>query len=255
MDITTKSEILALIDQMPNGLANLPGEVFSTGSMSITPGDFYIAGLNPGFGTSYPTIRDHVSNWSLENYSAFLDQCWKEKCWNIDCYGLQVSARCYCKRGVEKHQVAVQKIIKRAKSGVNLRHVFATNAIFVKSDDANNFRLEYGISLKTAFDYCWPIHQYLLSKIRPKVILSLGFSEGASAFSFFGNKANKVGSIESHFVSGRKYPSFKWANMTFNLSVGEIDALVIGIRHPSYVPDATNTEVFTDLISARLTNS
>jgi hypothetical protein len=217
MAANLKAQLIQLLDQMPGNFAALPGEVFATGMLSLARGDFYIAGLNPGSGRSYPTIRDHVANWSLDSYSAFLDQCWKERCWNVDCYGLQVRANCNCPRGTHSLQKAVQKIIEKARPGLDPRKVFATNAVFAKSDSAESFRKETRVSLIKAFDACWPIHQFFLSQIRPRVILSLGYAEGASAFSLFGGKANEVGSIDSHFVPGRKFPSFKWVDMKFSL--------------------------------------
>jgi hypothetical protein len=251
MPFDLKTQLVKLLDRMPGNFSALPGEVFSTGTSSLRGGDLYVLGLNPGFGTAYPTIRDHVVNWSLESYSAFVDQCWQKRCWNTDCFALQGNARCSCQRGTKAHQRAVQRIVERAKPGQDLRLVFATNAIFAQSASAASFKKQTGLSLSQAFDACWPVHQFFLSHIRPKVILSLGYSQDASAFALIGKKAEIVENVECHFVSNRKYPSFKWSEMQINLGYGTpLTALVVGIRHPSYVPDAADTSEFSELIAS-----
>ena len=244
-----KLAIVQLLLASPDQIGDLPGEVFSTGSKALAPSDLYVVGLNPGFGCSYRTIRSHVEDWSLDHYSAFLDQCWKEQCWNKDSYGMQTMSGCGCVKGVDKHQQAVQRLIQRARPGIDRRRVFATNAVFAKSDSEDSCRQETGLTLSRAFDSCWPIHQLFLTIIQPRVILSLGYAEGASAFSLFGRKAAQIGEVRSHSVHGRKFPSFKWANMTFNLGAANITCLVVGVRHPSYVPDAANTQEFSDLLA------
>ena len=245
--------LLQLIDQMPGDFANLPGEVFSTGALAMAPGDLYVVGLNPGFGNVYPTIRDHVAEWSLESFSAFTDQCWNERCWNTDCRGLQVDARCTCQRGTHPHQIAVRRIVERARPGLDIRSVFATNAIFARSHSADSFSTEVGLSLGKAFSVCWPIHRYFLSIVRPRVIVSLGYMDGSSAFDLFKRKASLVSSVDAHFVPGRKFASFKWAEMTFELEAVKLSALVVGVRHPSYVPDAADNETFAHLVAKPMT--
>lgn len=244
-----KSKIISLLATSPMKIGDLPGEVFSTGSSAISPGDLYVAGLNPGFGTAYRKVRSHVEDWSLEHYSAYLDQCWNERCWNEDCYGKQEKSSCKCKRGTNAHQKAVQQMIHRARPGLDPRNVFATNAVFVKSDSAATFRKETGFTMFQAFESCWPVHQLFLSIVQPRVILSLGYAEGTSAFSLFGRKAARVGDSRSFSVPGRKFASFKWRNMTFDIGEQQFNCLVVGVRHPSYVPDATNTKEFSDLFS------
>ncbi len=243
-------QLLEILDRMPDNFSSLPGEVFSTGTNSLRPGDLYILGLNPMFGTAYPTIRNHVANWSLDAYSAFTDQCWQKRCWNMDCYGLQENAGCNCRRGTQPHQRAVQRIVEMARPGQDIRTVFATNAIFASSTDADRFKRETGFSLPKAFDVCWPAHQFFLSHVQPKVILSLGYSQNASAFSLIMKKAGRIGHINCHTVPNRKYPSFKWCEIEIDVGEMLLSTLIIGIRHPSYIQDAADTPIFTELIAS-----
>jgi hypothetical protein len=244
-----QKEIVELLDCSPAGIGNLPGEVFSSGIEALSKGDLYIAGLNPGGGVSYPSLHNHVRDWSWSNYSAFIDQCWKQSCWDADCYGMQRNSNCACTRGTDSHQRAVQRMVARADLGLDLRKVFATNAVFVKSNSGDSFYEETGLTLKDAFENCWPIHELLLSIVWPRAILSLGYQIGKSAYSFFKTKATQVGKEGSFTVAGRTFPSFRWAQMTFDVRGRTMRCLVVGIRHPSYVPDAADCPEFTSLLA------
>ena len=139
---------------------------------------------------------------------------------------------------------------ERACPGLDLTKLFATNAVFASSASATSFSAEAGLSLASAFDACWPIHEYFLSIVRPRVILCLGYQDGGSAFWLLKRKARPGSEVPltSHTPSGRKFPSFKSAQMISDLRGGELSSLVVGIRHPSYVPDAANTSEFANLI-------
>ncbi len=249
MQDALRNQILTLLDGAPNGLASLRGEVFSSGTSSLAVGRLYVVGLNPGAGASYPTVREHVARWDLEHYSAYTDQCWETHCWNRDCYGFQSRADCQHQRGSSAHQKAVVRMIGRAAPHETARSVFSTNAVFAKSESADTFRAETGLSLRSAFEGCWPVHQLLLSIVRPSVVLSLGYQQDGSAYSFFRRKAHWASASEGeHFVPGRKFASFKWTDMTFKLGTSTLKCLVVGIRHPSYVPDAADCQEFEQLL-------
>ena len=241
-----RTEILQLLNAAPKGLAALPGEVFSSGWSALRPGRLYVAGLNPGAGDMYPSLRDHVSNWTETNFSAYTDQCWNPVCWNLDCIGRQHGANCPHPRGTDRHQQAVARAIQRAN--LDPQDVFATNAVFAKSDSAATFLPETGMRLGDAFNACWPIHEYFLSIIQPEIILSLGYAKDSSAYSFFGRKSEQLEPERKHFTPTRRYASFKWTRRRFNLRNGSHSCLVIGLRHPSYVPDAGDCAEFEALV-------
>lgn len=244
------SHILSLLESAPAGLASLPGEVFSSGASTISAGTLYVVGLNPGGGAAYPSLREHVRSWNLNDFSAYTDQCWDHECWNRDCYALQTGANCTHARGTDPHQLAVVRAIQRLRPGLHPRDVFATNAVFAKSVSAETFSNETGVTLKRAFDACWPIHQFLLSEVQPRLILSLGFAEGASAYSFFSRKAHPLAPELAHYEKGRRFASFKWAPMRFDLPTGSLTCLVVGLRHPSYVTDAADSPEFQALVNS-----
>jgi len=130
-----KARVQGMLNATPSlsRFSDLPGQVFSSGLNALKPGSIYIVGLNPCDGKVYPSIRDHVSRWELDNFSAFVEQCWSPECWNKDCHGLQKSLRCSHGRGSGPHQIAVQRIVKRALPGADIRSVFATSMPLVLS--------------------------------------------------------------------------------------------------------------------------
>ncbi|MFA5941847.1 MAG: hypothetical protein WC809_21060 [Sinimarinibacterium sp.] len=253
MHSSQKADIVRLLNEMPGSFANLPGEIFSSGLSALTPGDFYLAGLNPMAGSRYPTLRDHIADWRLDSFSAFLHQCWNKTCWNVDCYGLQHSLQCTHERGTDRHQMAVRRLMERARPGFDLARLFATNAVFARSASASSFQKENGLSMAQAFDVCWPLHKYFLSIVRPSIILCLGYQQGGSAYSLFSRKAaGGLVTPVSSFTAGRKFPSFKSTEMTFDINGGRLSCLIVGIRHPSYVPDAADTSEFAELVTRHL---
>lgn len=142
-------------------------------------------------------------------------------------------------------------MMKRAAPNSDLTTVFATNAIFARSESMQSLASETGFSLVQAFDVCWPLHEYFLGIVRPRVIMCLGSQEQGSAYWLFKRKAVR-GSIEpllSHAPTGWKYAAFKSARMSFELSTGTLSCLVVGVRHPSYVQHAADRPEFSRLIA------
>lgn len=252
------SEHVRAITERLGDFGKLKGEVFSSGWDTLTKGDIYVMGLNPGSGDSYCSISDHVANWKWKNYSAFLDQCWENVCWNRDSYGPQISSECHktesCKRGNDRQQKATSKIITATLDALGVRQdvrkVFATNAVFAKSQSAETFNVEVSkqghanLTLKKAWDICWPVHQYMLSRVQPQVIVCLGHAEPGSAYSFMRRVCAVSPDNHDRQVTGKnKCADFKWCQAVLPKSddlniANEHKVLLVGIRHPAYMPNA-----------------
>ena len=130
-----KQAVLNAMSEVPKEIQKLGGKIFFSGLSALKKGDFYLAGLNPGEGTAYPSLKQHLEDWTLENFSAYVHQCWEDACGNKDCYGMQEKLTCKCMRGDTKHQRGVRRIL--ARCGKLISHeVFATQAVFVKSHSA-----------------------------------------------------------------------------------------------------------------------
>ena len=251
MNNANVQRVLGVIDTLPDPLKDLPGEVFSSGVEALAPGELYIVGLNPMFGTAYPTIREHVANWRFSNFSSFRHQCWNKACWDRDCFGFQEKIPCSCDKGASRHQKAVMSIIKRATDRAPTE-IFATNALFACSRSADTFKHDTGYSMTAAFKYYWRVHQELLAIVRPKVIISLGYAEGASAYSFFRIMAGKQWMpIDQVRLPNRRFASYKWAQASFKIEGQTLPVTMIGVRHPSYVQNAADTPEFSQLVRQR----
>jgi hypothetical protein len=226
--LALKEEIVRRVSDSLADFEDLPGEVFSSGLSALAPDDYYVMGLNPCGGGNYPSIADHVKNWELIDFSGFTDQSWAPEDWKIDCYQLQRLIDCVERRGKSVHQRTVAKLISAISPGKDIRSIFATNAIFAASKSAQSFREETGISLTDAFKKCWPIHQYFLSVVRPKIIICLGYGETDSAYSLMRSLTMPDSSVERRH---RGYKCFLGNIVTENIT---LHSMVLGVFHPSY---------------------
>lgn len=231
-----KEKLLSVIDSRLGDMSKRKGEVFSSGIDTLRKGDLYIMGLNPGGGEKYLPIWDHVSNWNVDEFSAFTDQCWMQECWDSDTYARQKeNSKCVgekCMKGKDRHQEVIVKILEEifGLKRDEINSVFATNAIFIRSNSADSFKSQNGLTLEKAWDRCWPVHQFLLGIIRPKVILCLGYGESHSAYAYLREKLENTKNKPEKSPSG----GFKSIEGTLPVDGGEnINLLVVGVYHPS----------------------
>ncbi len=240
-----KRHLTNVVKSSLGDMAQLGGEVFSSGIDTLQRGPLYILGLNPGGNSaSYLKISEHVARWDLERYSAFVDQCWNQECWNLDSFGRQKALeQCSCIRGRHRHQRAVRTIVDCMIPGIDIRSVFATNAIFLASKEAKAFRDKTGYSLKVAREKCWEVHRYLLARVLPKVILCLGYGEYDSAFSLLKGESKPALPTQTH----RR--DFKWFEGEFSVDGTVLCPLVVGVFHPSYGDRIKDKEILRALVA------
>jgi len=226
--IQQKQSVLDVVDSQLGVVSKKGGEVFSSGLSALTKGEFYVLGLNPCSGGKYPTVRDHVANWDLIDFSAFTHQSWHPEDWNRDCYELQETIDCKKRWGITRHQRAVVKLITSLTDVSDMRTIFATNAIFAASKSAESFRAQTGLGLNQAFELCWPLHKHFLNIVRPKVIICLGLGEFDSSYALIRAKSRAVKAIKE-----LKTDKWKCHYADINLGTVRITPLVIGVKHPS----------------------
>jgi len=232
------------------------GEVFSSGLSALQKGNLYIVGLNPGAGNRYPTIRNHVEDWNLADFSAFTDQCWSTECWSVDCYAKQSSLKCNrrdCQRGKDKIQAQHRRVVVRTlevlgQSESDLSSVFATNAIFARSMKGDTFRRDVGYSLAAAWQYCSTVHRYLLNIVQPTVIVCFGYGKSNTSYSMMKSLCTNLSDQYSYSQDGWKIDNFRWVTGKCHLTdwIGEV--LIVGVRHPSYGSTAVEVPRYAELI-------
>jgi hypothetical protein len=222
-----RQALARIVQEKLGDLAQKGGEVLMTGIDSLRPGPFYMLGLNPGLGSNTSTL-DQVTRWNLVDFSAYNHQCWNAVCWDKDSFGRQDTlTTCTHDRGGRPHQQTVRRIVANIlPEKTALESIVATNAIFAASLRAQTFLKDTGYTLEQAWELCWPVHQFMLGIVRPKVIFCWGYGETHSAFAFLRAKSR------THRVT--RGPGYKAFDAEFELESGALMPLVIGVFHPSY---------------------
>ena len=144
------------------------GSILYSGHESIRQHDVYFMGLNPG-GEGGMSIGCRLKEVLSQDQNAFMDEDWSN------------NARSY-KPGEAPLQRRVRWLFEHL--GFDPRTVPSTNLIFYRSRDAS------GVSSAQA-DECWPVHDALLSIVKPHLILVHGnssFSPYAYLHSKFGGE-------------------------------------------------------------------
>ncbi len=243
----SKERIVEALRGLAPYVQNGPGEVFFSGQTTFKKGDYFIMGLNPGGGDVYHSVIETAGEVEPGRFSNYLDQCWQPECWNSTLRFDPAKTVCHHGNGTEKHQRGVQTIARR--SGIkDLRDVFATQAIFLKSPNTKSFKSEYGVNMKHAFETCWPVHKVMLSIVQPKVIVCLGFQDDESSFAFLQTKASRIEPVRDGFKPDMKRRMYRWTRIKFHDASIPGEPLLVGVYHPSFRPKASDCDDFESLI-------
>lgn len=181
-------------------LVNQPGKILYSSHETLCQGDVYLLGYNPG-GSEGPSISDSISNMLSQLDNAYLDEDWSNGAGDY-------------KKGQAPLQKRVELLITAL--GYDLKAVCASNLIFAQSVNAN------GVSSALA-DVCWPVHEAIISIVKPKVILVFG-NGAPSPFSYLHTKYQ--GQIES-YDSGHGV----WKVKTFTANIEGRSVRIIGFPH------------------------
>ncbi len=196
------------------------GAVLYNGWSTLSERTLYVMGLNPG-----GDEKDHLDNTIRKS---LIERCWQYSAYEAECWGS------FC-RGKSPHQMRVKRLC--AMFGCSPVDVFAANAIFVRT--CNSRRIDPSLWAK-----CWPIHQWFLSVVKPKVVLCLGNGEGLSPFSLLRQACENPDfvKIDGGFRNGRWFRARVPA-------VGGADTVVVGVPHPSRFPISPRLEEFCTNLS------
>lgn len=139
------------------GLADKSGAVLYSSIRTLSPGPLYLLGYNPGGGPEDEpqTVRGHL-RWvqGKANWNEYICGEWKPG-----------------KRQLGPGEAPMQKRVRALLKGVGLEteDVCASNLIFIRSRDDGKLSQPAELANK-----CWPVHEFILSKVRPKAILTIG---------------------------------------------------------------------------------
>lgn len=143
---------------------NRRGKILYSATSTLSPGSMYLLGLNPG-GIAGQPIASQLSA-ALGTGNAYLDEIWDR------------NGKPY-EQGKAPLQKRIQGLI--GSLGHELRGVCASNLVFMQSRDAG------GINFQQDADTCWPVHEWILSIVRPQLIIAFGNSR-ASPYAYLRSK-------------------------------------------------------------------
>lgn len=184
------------------------GGILYSAARTLGPGKLYIMGLNPGGDPE--NSKSHNIGMSLDQLpqrtsNAYLDEAWDNR-----------------SRQLEKGQAPLQRRIAfLAQSfGCELEDVCATNLIFMQTRSARD------LDFNRDAERCWPVHEMMLSMVRPKLILAFG----NSAISPYGYLRQIHSSVpEDEISSGHG----SWKCKSFTAQIAGDQVAVVGLPHLS----------------------
>lgn len=203
---------------LPPAVRNASGSVLYSGWSSVAAGPVYLMGLNPGgdpADSSAPNVGRSLDQLA-DRYSAYADESWTTG------------------SGESRHQKHVLHLLDQLH--LSTYETLSANAIFVRSKDTAKLRDVEGIaSAWIAADMCWPVHQVLLSIVRPRAIVCLGNGEGTTSWGMLRHrlKSSGAGSWSSESETA-DFRAGKAARASVTLGVETLECAVVGLAHPSY---------------------
>ena len=139
------------------GLQSESGSVIYSGNSTLTKGDFYFLGQNPG-GNAEVYAGDTIISQLLKSgeFNEYLEGEWTGK----------------------THQSNILRMFRDLN--IDITNTFSTNLSFIRSVNTKKYKR----NLKEDYQSFWPVHEYCLSVIKPKVIIC----NGADSREFFMKK-------------------------------------------------------------------
>ncbi|HEY4941676.1 MAG TPA: hypothetical protein VII56_09610 [Rhizomicrobium sp.] len=137
------------------GTDRLPGKLLYSGLGTLKPGKLYLLGYNPGGDAliEQSTVSEHLSSLTAD-WNEYLDAKWRRS-------AKELAA------GTALLQKRIQNLLQVLSLPV--REVCASNIVFARSARADD------LSNSTTLEAnCWPVHQWILERVQPKLILGLG---------------------------------------------------------------------------------
>lgn len=188
------------------------GEILYSEFSTMTSGNFYILGLNPGGPiNSGDTIAQRLNDLPKKK-NAYLDEDWS-------------SANRHYDPGCHPLQRHLQLLMKEL--GQQLRCVCASNLIFTRSPN------QYGSAYPGQADLCWPVHEMVLEIVRPNVIITFG-NGSISPYKFLALKHDKA-TGKSPRECTCLAENGKWLCKAFKTELcnHHLSSLIIGLPHLS----------------------
>jgi len=179
-----------------------PGSILYSSHQTLKPGDVYLLGFNPG-GTGSKPLRANIDSMLSNDCNGYLDESWENR-----------------NGSWKKGEAPLQKRIRWVLNSLefNPREVCASNLIFFQSRAASD--ISYSLAKR-----CWPIHEAIMSVVKPKLIITFGNSD-VSPYRFL---HDMLGGNEKHVHSGHG----SWNVKGFKSRTNDEEVYVAGFPHLS----------------------
>jgi hypothetical protein len=198
----SKEQISKIARESLSDLLDASGSILYSSHETLTSGEVYLLGFNPG-GSGGNPLWQNIDSMLLNTTNAYLDESWEN---NNSVWA----------NGEAPLQKRVQWILESI--GLNTRDVCASNLIFLQSRGAGD--ISYSLAEK-----CWPVHEAILNIVKPKLIITFG----NSSISPYGFMHSMLGGNEEYFPSGHG----NWTLKGFNCQIGGRSVYIAGLPHLS----------------------
>lgn len=205
------------------------GSVLYTPLSAVKPGPIYLMGMNPGGDPSAIPCAIIDSVAPLEGISGYTHECWRKNCKEAQPCSHLADGKVRPEYRV-KHQTFIERVAEAID--IPLLEIPACNAVFARSESVSRFVEQTGYRFSDWWRACWPVHQHLLSIVRPRVIITLGCGEATSPFGLLRTEAGAVSPRQVGEVGKRGGRIFD-GKLPIGIGV-ELPVSVVGIPHPSW---------------------
>lgn len=186
-------------------LQDKPGSIIYSADSTLKKGDFYFLGQNPGGNDEKKYGEDSIMNQLLYSgeHNEYTEGEWAGAKGKI-------------------HQYNIKRMFEDL--GINIEDVFSTNLCFIRSQDTDKYKRD----LDSDIDRFWPIHEYLLSVVKPKTVIC----NGAKAREYFKKKMKHIYAhdkepMENYWYYKHTAESFKGILKTRDIALDELKILAI----------------------------
>lgn len=197
-----KKDVPAIAKHFLSEYLDQPGSLLYSAADTLKEGTVYLMGFNPGGSNGVP-LKDSINELASKTTNSYLDEEWSN------------GGGSY-KAGEAPLQQRVRWVLETLKQ--NPRDVCASNLIFLQSVSAG--QINYDLA-----EICWPVHEAILSIVKPEVILVYG----NSSVSPYGFLYSRFGGEQEYLSSGHG----EWSIKSFRCEIGGQNVVVAGLPHLS----------------------
>lgn len=197
-----KEEIPKIAKDALSEVLSESGSILYSSHETLKSGGVYLLGFNPGGAGGNP-VEQSISSMLTNTSNSYLDESWENH------NGVWAN-------GEAPLQMRIKWVIESL--GLNTRDVCASNLIFLQSRGASD--ISFSLAKK-----CWPVHEAILSIVKPKLIIAFGNSE----VSPYGYLHTMLGGDEEYFPSGHG----NWSLKGFSCEINGRSVYVAGLPHLS----------------------